>query len=80
MNINGSADDPIGFTSATVSTAVTMSSANNGTFTWCAFRDMAFSGGGTFSATNSFDLGENSGITITGPVVGGSSGGRVIGG
>ncbi len=32
-----------------------------------AFRGITFSGGGTFAATNSEDLGLNTGITITGP-------------
>ena len=56
-----------------------ISSANNWTCTYCALAAMTFSGGGAFTATNSFDLGGNSGITITSPS-GGSSGGRIIGG
>ena len=53
----------------------TISSANNWTGTWCSFGYMAFTGGGTFSATSSADLKNNSGITITAP----SAGGGVIG-
>lgn len=34
---------------------------------WAAIRDVAFTGGATFLATNSFDLGNNTGITITAP-------------
>jgi hypothetical protein len=34
---------------------------------WGAFVYMTFSGGATFTATNSFDLGHNTGITITAP-------------
>ena len=56
----------------------TMSSANNFTCTWCALYGMNFSGGGTFTAPNSFNLGGNTGITITVPSGGG--GGRIIGG
>jgi hypothetical protein len=56
----------ISCSSATSGTG-SISSANNGTFSWCAFRNMAFSGGGTFTANNSQDLGGNSGITINTP-------------
>lgn len=38
------------------------------------------SGGATFAATDSYDLGGNSGITITPPSGGGASGGYIIGG
>ena len=57
----------------------TLSSANNWTCTWCAISMMVFTGGGTFTGTNSFDLLGNSGITITAPS-GGGGGGRIIGG
>lgn len=40
------------------------------TCTWCIIRRMTFSGGATFSAPNSFDMGLNSGITITPPSAG----------
>lgn len=46
--------------------------------TWCAVREMTFTGGATFIATNSFDLGRNSGITITAPA--GGAGGCILGG
>lgn len=46
---------------------------------WAAIQGMAFTGGATFTATNSFDLKGNAGITITGPS-GGGGGGRIIGG
>jgi hypothetical protein len=54
----------------------TISSANNGAIAWAALTGLTFSGGGTFTATNSFKGNSNSGITITGP----SGGGRMIGG
>lgn len=44
------------------------------TYTWTAFRDIAFSGGATFNATSSFDLGNNTGINF------GGSGSCIIGG
>jgi hypothetical protein len=54
----------------------------NGTYTFdnVAIRNLAFSGGNSRSATDSFDLGGNSGITITGPTGGGAAAvARVIG-
>jgi hypothetical protein len=58
----------------------TISSANNGTITWAALSGIAFTGGGSFAATNSFDLQNNSGVTITAPSTGGGGGGHIIGG
>lgn len=59
----------------------TISSANNFTGTWCGFGGVRFTGGGTFSATNSFDFGDNTGITISPPSGGGGGGSqRVISG
>jgi hypothetical protein len=54
----------------------------NGTFTVdnLAFKDITFSGGNTRTANNSFNLGNNSGITINAPSAGGAVPARVIGG
>jgi hypothetical protein len=41
------------------------------TFAWCALKSITCSGGATFTATNSFDLKANTGVTITGPSGGG---------
>lgn len=46
------------------------------TLTWGAVKAMTFTGGATFTATNSFDMGINTGITITPP----STSGGIIGG
>jgi hypothetical protein len=65
------------------STPGTTSTINgNGAFTVdnMAFKDTTFSGGNTRTANNSFNLGNNSGITINAPSAGGSSSARVIGG
>lgn len=78
INISGSSSNQIGFASSSVNNAATISSANNGTYTWASFRDMTFTGGGTFTATNAFNNGHNPGITITAPASGGG-GGRCIG-
>jgi len=57
----------------------TITSANNWTCTWCGFFYTTFTGGGTFTGTNSLNFGDNTGITITAPATG-SGGGRIIGG
>ena len=41
------------------------------TMQWLAMQDMTFTGGATFIASNAFDLGDNSGVTITPPSAGG---------
>lgn len=67
----GSSSNQIGIMSSSVSSAALLSSGNNAALTWCALRDIAFQGAGTHAATNSFGLGDNSGITITAPVAAG---------
>lgn len=59
-------------TAATISTAT-----GTATIAYGAIRGITFSGGATFTASNSFNLGGTSGITITGPSGGGQ---RVYGG
>ncbi len=74
FSINGTSGNEITFSTNITATNTTISSANNGSCSWCAFRYMTFAGGGTFTATNSFDLGGNTGITITAPATGGGGG------
>ncbi len=45
---------------------------NGGTMTWIAPRDIKFTTG-TYTATNSFNLGDNTNVTITPPGAGGGS-------
>lgn len=74
--ITGSFGNEVGITSSTVDISAGWSLASGTTaFTWGGFRDMTFSGGATFAATNSFDLGRVTGMAITAPVsfVGGST-------
>jgi hypothetical protein len=79
-NITGSAGSEIAIEDDDLTSGlVTISSANNFTCTWCAFKGITFTGGGTFTANNSFDLGQNTGITINAPS-GGAGGSNVIGG
>ncbi len=71
--IAGSAGNEIWFGSNTIDTARTFSvGSGTASFSWCAFRDITCLGGATFIATNSFDLGHNSGITITPPIPAGT--------
>lgn len=56
------------------STAGTISVATGSpTIAWGALRTLTFSGGASFSASSSFDLGINTGITITAPSGGSAS-------
>ena len=56
----------------------TISSAATNTATWLAIQGVTFSGGGSFTATNSFNLGGNTGITITSPSGGSSATGKIF--
>lgn len=79
-NVAGSSTNQVFFmTSNGLNGISTISSANNWICDWCGFYGMTMSGGGTFSATNSFNGGNNTGVTITAPS-GGGGGGRIIGG
>jgi hypothetical protein len=57
-------------------TPATLVIASGSTASWAAFQGITFSGS-TLTAANSFNLGNNSGATITAPS---SGGGRIIGG
>jgi hypothetical protein len=81
INIAGAGfADLVSFYNSAVGGTGTISSANNGTFDWCAFRDIAFAGGGTFTADNAIDLKHNSGITLNAPSAGAAGGAHIIGG
>lgn len=68
LSIAGASGGAIILQSSTLGTQATISDASGtNTLDWCAIRDLAFTGGATFAATNSYDMGDNSGITITGP-------------
>lgn len=71
LTINGTTSgQTIGLLTNSTNSAATFSSAGNQTLTWISIRDITCSGGGTFAATNSFNLGNNTGITITAPSAG----------
>ena len=58
----------------------TITSANNWTVSWAGIRGLVFTGGGSLTATNSVDYGNNgAGISITPPSFSGGGGG-IIGG
>lgn len=78
--LNGTSSAPISMLSSTFGTVSTVSTASgSASCAWCTFHSMVFSGGATFTASNSLNLGGNTGISITPPSVGGA-GGRIIGG
>jgi hypothetical protein len=77
-NISGSASSPTLISGNVAFGVGAIASANNWVCDYCGLTNMSFSGGGTFSATNSYDFKNNSGITITPPA--GTGGGRIIGG
>jgi len=69
LNLNGSSAAQVCFTSSTLSQQRTITITTL-TATWAAFRSISGSG----TATSSFDLGNNAGITITPPSTGSSTG------
>lgn len=77
----GSVSTPITLVSGLPANITTISVAS-GTFScdYCAILGIVATGGATFSATNTYDLGRNTGWSITPPSVGGGGGGRIIGG
>lgn len=80
LNITGTSSAPSGIQSDGPQTNVTTVSVGSASSVdWAAFLRVTRSGAGSMTATNSFDLGGNTGVTISGPS-GGSGGGRIIGG
>lgn len=73
LSVTSSASLPVDIRSTTIGTARTITLTNNFTTNYLSLQDITFSGG-TNTASNSFDFGNNTGITITGPSGGGSSG------
>lgn len=73
LSITSSASLPVGIRSATIGAAKTITLTNSLTPSYISLQDITFSGG-TNTASNSFDFGNNTGITITGPTGGGTAG------
>lgn len=65
LTAEGTSAHPTVIMSSVISTARTLTVTNT-TLSWLALQDITFSGGSP-AATNSFDLGGNSGVTITAP-------------
>lgn len=81
LAITGTAAAPSGVESAGPTTNVTTISVGSAsTPDWCAFLRVTKTGAGSITATNSFDLGGNTSITIGAPSGGGGGGQRVISG
>lgn len=76
LNITGTSTAPVAFFSTAVGTAANVA-VTTATMTWVAFRTLAFTGSPV--ASNSLNLGGNSGITITAPS-GGTAQPVIIGG
>ncbi len=71
----GSSNSQVGVVSSITNSVTTIAVAAGSTASWFSFRDITFTGSPV--ATNSFNLLNNSGITITGPA---ASGPNIIGG
>lgn len=68
LTLAGTSSGPIYFGSDVPNSQATLSIASNApSIVWTGIRALVCGGGATYAATNSFDLGLNSGITITGP-------------
>ncbi len=67
LNLNGTSSGEVALQSAGLSQQTLSVASNPPTMTWVAFRGIGATGGASFVASNSFDLGANSGITITAP-------------
>jgi hypothetical protein len=72
LTVNSSASGLVELHSPEDNLKATISKASGSvSIAWCSLFGMTFSGGATFSAANSFDMGGNTGITITPPAAGG---------
>ena len=78
LTLVGTTGNQIGFVSDTRGTAATIALGTDSQATYTAFRDITFTTS-SMTSTNSFNLGNNTGNTIT-PPAGGSGGGGIIGG
>lgn len=68
LNIIGTSGSEVSLRTNIDSSASTLSvAANAPSIAWTAFRDITCSGGASFVAADSFDLGKNTGVTINAP-------------
>jgi hypothetical protein len=81
LAITGTSSSPVALQSSNPSTGIiTVSVGYASTIDWGSILRVTKSGVGSIAASNSFDLGGNTSITITPPSAGGSCSGRIIGG
>jgi len=78
LNGTGTSSAQIGVMSNSATAVATLSVGSASTLTWAGVSRITKAGAGSITATNSFDLGNNTTVTITVPSTGG--GGHVIGG
>jgi hypothetical protein len=72
LTVNGTGSGPVLLKSSADNSQRTLTVASNApTINYAALRDINCTGGATFVANNSFDFGDNSGVTINGPSGGG---------
>ncbi len=76
INWVGTGANPIGMSSDATGNQGTFTLTNGGTLAYASLRDIIFTGG-TVTANNSLNVGNNSGVTINGPSAGG---GCILGG
>lgn len=75
LTLVGTSSAPLELDSASIGAVATISAASGVTVNWCSIGTITATGGATFAAINSFNLGGNTGWTITSP----SGGGGIIG-
>lgn len=81
LTMTGTSSAPVGLMASTAGANIaTLSVGSASTIDWGAIFAITESGAGTITASNSFDLGRNTNITITAPSGGGGGGQRVFGG
>lgn len=80
LTITGTSSAPSGLISTAVAGNIaTVSVGSASTIDWSGISAITKAGAGSITATNSLDMGRNTGVTIT-PPSGGGGGGRIIGG
>ena len=79
LTLTGTASAPVGLLSDSPPNATTITVGAASPITWGGVSGVTKAGAGSITATNSFDMGRNTGVSITPPSAGGG-GGRIIGG
>lgn len=78
LSLNGTSTGLIVMQSTTDASRTISVASNAPTLDWVAFQDITGAGGASFVANNSFNLGNNSGITINAPGGGGGGAAQLV--